>query len=231
MMTSAVVASCLKMAWSSCASGGVSIFSTWAPMSAKNMPGSSAGGTRASSRILIPSRTPMSVSCWFAVGAPPRPTVGEVNPRVDCRIRRRGASAPDGRGSQPPCGLSAIRVRSLDRRVPEYGIMAGKDPALGEPRDGLEPLDGMHRPCRIPDHARRDLLGDGTLPVAGVAGEDHRPTLGELDQERLVPRRMPVAPQHGDAGHQLRITVEESPAIAGEVEVLPVDRKSTRLNS
>src|SRR5437870_4261075 len=37
----------------------------------------------------------------FAVGAPSRPTVGEVTPR-GCFLCRRGAFAPDGRGSHPP---------------------------------------------------------------------------------------------------------------------------------
>ena len=41
---------------------GVSIFSTSAPMSAMIMPGISAGGTRASSRTLMPSSTPMASS-------------------------------------------------------------------------------------------------------------------------------------------------------------------------
>ena len=39
---------------------GVSILRTSAPMSASSIPGSSAGATRASSRILIPSSTPIS---------------------------------------------------------------------------------------------------------------------------------------------------------------------------
>ena len=42
---------------------GVSILRTSAPMSASIIAGSSAGATRASSRILIPSSTPMCGSC------------------------------------------------------------------------------------------------------------------------------------------------------------------------
>src|SRR5437763_6189914 len=49
---------CASWAW---LGSGVSIFSTSAPMSASIMPGISAGGTRASSRILIPSRTPTTL--------------------------------------------------------------------------------------------------------------------------------------------------------------------------
>ena len=52
------------VAASSVASGGVSIFSTSAPMSARNIPGSSAGGTRAISSTLIPSSTPMAISAF-----------------------------------------------------------------------------------------------------------------------------------------------------------------------
>src|ERR1043166_2953571 len=46
-------------------SGGA-IFRTSAPMSAMIIPGISAGGTRASSSTLIPSSTPMGLSCLFA---------------------------------------------------------------------------------------------------------------------------------------------------------------------
>src|SRR5262249_42375464 len=47
---------------SECSSPGVSILSTSAPMSARNMPGISAGGTRATSRTLMPSRSPIGLS-------------------------------------------------------------------------------------------------------------------------------------------------------------------------
>src|SRR5947207_15964254 len=89
-MTSAVVASVRKIAWPSGAfmssvierllrlvkawmvrrthsspagrsGSGESILRTSAPMSASIMAGISAGGTRASSRILIPSRTPIAL--------------------------------------------------------------------------------------------------------------------------------------------------------------------------
>src|SRR5262245_14526763 len=62
-----------------CSSPGVSIFSTSAPMSARNMPGISAGGTRATSRTLMPSRTPIGISL-VAVGDEARgqrPDVGD----------------------------------------------------------------------------------------------------------------------------------------------------------
>src|SRR2546422_10587274 len=100
--------------------------------------------------------------------------------------------------------------------------MAGKDAPVHEARDRLESLDRMHGPRRVPDDAGRNLLVDGLLPVAAVAGQDHGPRLGQLDQERLMPGRVPVAPERGDAGHELGVAVEEPPAIAGEVEVLLV---------
>src|SRR5256886_12926946 len=49
---------------------GVSIFRPPAPMPASSIPGTSAGGTRASSRILIPSSTPMRVSSVRSVRTP-----------------------------------------------------------------------------------------------------------------------------------------------------------------
>src|SRR5262249_17774964 len=150
-------------------SGGVSIFRTSAPMSARNMPGSSAGGTRAISRILMPSRTPIES------------LLGSFVPPACCSVA--------GVRDHPRGGASALRIRGLDRRRPESGIVAGKDPRGTETRDRLESFDGMHRPRRIPDHSGRNLLVDGALPVAAVAGEDHGPALRELHQERLVPRR------------------------------------------
>ena len=100
--------------------------------------------------------------------------------------------------------------------------MAGKDAPVHEARDRLEPLDRMHGPRRVPDDAGRDLLVDGFLPVAAVARQDHRPRLGQLDEERLMPRGVPVAPEHGDAGHDLGVAVEEPPPVARQVEVLLV---------
>src|SRR5712692_239915 len=108
-MTSAVAASFLKISWPSAdfmlraierllrlvkawivrrtqsgplgrSGSGVSIFRTSAPMSASSIPGNSAGGTRASSRILIPSSTPMRI-CSVQVAREPRgegANVGDV---------------------------------------------------------------------------------------------------------------------------------------------------------
>src|SRR5216684_4944522 len=61
-----------------CSRPGVSIFKTSAPMSASIMPGISAGGTRAISRTVMPSRTPIGISL-VAVGdeaGGQRPNVG-----------------------------------------------------------------------------------------------------------------------------------------------------------
>src|SRR5713101_971799 len=100
--------------------------------------------------------------------------------------------------------------------------MAWEDAPPHEARHRLEPLDRVHGPRRVPDDAGRDLLVYGLLPVAAIAGEDHGPRLGQLDQERLMPGRVPVAPERGDARHELGVAVEEPPAIAGQVEVLLV---------
>src|SRR5215469_7012613 len=100
-------------------SAGVSILRTSAPMSASIMPGISAGGTRASSSTLIPSRTPMP----FLLA-----------------------------------GRLAVRVRRLDGRCPEHGIVAGEDAPAQEARDRLQPLDRVHGPRRIPHDAGRDFL-------------------------------------------------------------------------
>src|SRR5262247_2259134 len=114
-------------------------------MSANIMPGSSAGGTRASSSTLMPSRTFM---------ASPLP----------------------------------VGVRGLDGGFPELGVMAGEDTSTRHPRERLQSLDRVHGARGIPHDARGRLLVDGLLPVAGVAREDHGPRLGQLDQERLMPR-------------------------------------------
>src|SRR5262245_37182133 len=147
-------------------SAGVSILRTSAPMSASIMPGISAGGTRASSRTLMPSRTPMPLSSWMT--APPR-------------------------GRAQGGGWSAIPVGRLDRGGPEHRVMAREDASAREPRDGLESLDGVHGPGRIPDDAGGNLLVDRLLPVAAISGQDHRARLGQVDQQRLVPRRVAVA--------------------------------------
>src|SRR5262245_43225006 len=79
---------------------GVSIFRTSAPMSAMIMPGISAGGTRASSRILMPSSTPMALLLSSDEPRGERADVRdvfEVENLVGQRVRRVGIE--DGRGT------------------------------------------------------------------------------------------------------------------------------------
>jgi hypothetical protein len=49
----------------------------------------------------------------------------------------------------------------------------------------------MHRPRRVPDDARRNLLVDRPLPIAAVGGEDHGRLSGKLDQQRLMAGVLP----------------------------------------
>src|SRR2546426_10070245 len=79
---------------------GVSILRTSAPMSASSIPGSSAGATRASSRILIPSSTPILPLPLF-IGAPrpagPQPRDGlRRAPLVQIRFEARRQRADVG---------------------------------------------------------------------------------------------------------------------------------------
>src|SRR3989338_6034422 len=118
--------------------------------------------------------------------------------------------------------LSSVRVGGLGHRLPEDGIVAGEDPRAGQPRERLEPLDRVHRERRIPDDTGRALLLDVREPVAGIGGEDDRTGLGQLDEQGLMPRRVAVGAERGDPGGELRVPVQEPPAIAGQVEVLAI---------
>src|SRR5262244_57634 len=156
---------------------GVSILRTSAPMSASIIPGISAGGTRASSSTLMPSRTPIPFSFWCPSPCPlTHPGEGRV------------------RGAQDE-GWLAIRVRGLNGRSPEDRVVAREHTPAHEAGDGLQALDGMHGPGGIPHHTGRNLLVDGLLPVAAIAGQDHRTRLGQLHEERLMPGSVTVAPE------------------------------------
>src|SRR5262249_38421206 len=106
-------------------------------MSASIMPGISAGGTRASSRTLMPSRTPIPFSFW---------PIHRSSLRGEGRVR--GGS-----------GL-AIRVRGLNGRSPESRVVAREHAPAHETGDGLQALDRVHGPGGIPHHAGRNLLVD-----------------------------------------------------------------------
>src|SRR2546426_12575225 len=144
-MTSAVVASVRKIAWPSGAfmssvierllrlvkawmvrrthsspagrsGSGESILRTSAPMSASIMAGISAGGTRASSRILIPSRTPIVLLLLRDEPRGERADVRHVLEAADLlgHPPRRARAQPRPGAAQGPGG----KPRAPDRRRP-----------------------------------------------------------------------------------------------------------------
>src|SRR5215510_15035575 len=208
---------------SASSSAGVSILRTSAPMSASIIPGISAGGTRASSRTLMPSRTPIPFSVWV----PPHPALSPAGRggRIIPLPRLIYPSPPQGRGQGEGAegeGWLAIRVRGLNGRSPKNRVVAREHAPVHETGDGLQALDRVHGPGGVPHHAGRNLLVDRLLPVAAVAGQDHRARLRQLHEERLMSGGVAVAPEDGHPGHDLRVAVEEAPALPGQVEVLLV---------
>src|SRR5437879_3456227 len=117
---------------------------------------------------------------------------------------------------------SAIEAGRGRDGLPEDRIVAGEDAAADESGQGLQPPDRLERGRRVPDDARDALGVDVLLPVAGVPGQDDRSGLRQLEQQRLVAGRVAVGAEHGHAGGELRVAVEVPPAVAREVEVLPV---------
>src|SRR5439155_20925059 len=75
---------------------------------------------------------------------------------------------------------------------------------------------------RVPDEAGHPFLVDVLLPITGVGGQDDRPGLWQLDEQRVVARRVAVGAQRGHAGRELAVAVQEPPAVARELEVLAV---------
>src|SRR5436190_22745367 len=75
-------------------------------------------------------------------------------------------------------GWLAVGVGRLDGGRPERGVVAREDAAAHETGDRLEPLDRVHGAGRVPHDAGRDLLVDGLLPVAAIAGQDHGTRVG-----------------------------------------------------
>src|SRR5687767_11645353 len=100
-------------------------------MSAKNMPGSSAGATRASSSTLIPSRTPMSVSSWLPVGVR---GLDHRGPERGVMARKDAAAGEAGQRLEPLDRVhgarriphDAGRDLLVDRALPVAGV-AGED--------------------------------------------------------------------------------------------------------
>src|SRR5437879_3007354 len=86
----------------------------------------------------------------------------------------RGATAKPWHPSIPDSRL-AIRLGRLLHRLPEDGVVAGENFPAGEAGDGLELLDRVQRPRRVPDHPGHALLVDVLLPIARVARQDHGP--------------------------------------------------------
>src|SRR5438067_7008642 len=85
---------------------GESILRTSAPMSASIIAGISAGGTRASSRILIPSRTPIGLLPVRDEPRGERADVGYVVEVTDLRgDALRGVGAQDRRGAAQELGV------------------------------------------------------------------------------------------------------------------------------
>jgi hypothetical protein len=80
----------------------------------------------------------------------------------------------------------------------------------------------MQRGHRIPYHTGNALGLQVLLPVAGVAGENDGARLREIHQQRLMAGRVAVRPEHGQPRCQFRVAVEQAPAIARQVEVLPI---------
>src|ERR671934_400485 len=187
-MTSAVAASLRKIAWPSAAfmlsvierllrlvkawivrrthsspagrsGSGDSIFSTSAPMSASIMAGISAGGTRASSRILMPSMTPMALVPLRDEPRGEGADVGHVLEPPDLRrdtLRRLGAQRRRGAAEE-----FRVQLRVAQRRR----RMSGGSAWLGLERGAVGQPDAHPRPRvllqivwqrRIDDH--RDAL-------------------------------------------------------------------------
>src|SRR5215468_7390733 len=80
---------------------GESIFSTSAPMSASIIAGISAGGTRASSRILIPSITPIALLALRDEPRGERADVGDVLEARDLRGDALGGAVTEHRRRAP----------------------------------------------------------------------------------------------------------------------------------
>src|SRR5687768_17019739 len=60
---------------------------------------------------------------------------------------------------------SVIAIDRRSHRTPEHRIVAGKDAAFHEPRERLQPADGMEREGGIEDDAGHALVVEMLLPV------------------------------------------------------------------
>src|SRR2546426_4266732 len=78
---------------------------------------------------------------------------------------------------------SAVGVGRLYDGVPENRIVPRENATAYQAGDRLQLLERMERECRIPHDAGHPLLVGVLLPVAGIAREDDRARLGQLDQQ------------------------------------------------
>src|SRR3989338_7191977 len=144
---------------------------------------------------------------------------GAARPRATAVARIAIESARAVMGGPP---VLAVPVRRLPDGFPEARVVTGEDRAAGQSRDRLQLLDRVERLRRVPDDPGHALLVDVLPPVARVGGEDHRAGLRQLDEQRLVARRVAGGAQGRDARQQLGVAVEQPPAVAGQLEVFPV---------
>src|SRR5438093_12097564 len=127
-----------------------------------------------------------------------------------------------GRRTWKPRAPLAVRVRRLPDRLPEVRVVTREDAGARQPGDRLQLLDRVECLRRVPDDAGNPFLIDVLLPVAGVGGQDDRPGVWQLAEQRGVPRRGAVGAQRSHAGRELAVAVQEPPAVAPALEVLAV---------
>ena len=99
--------------------------------------------------------------------------------------------------------------------------MAGQQPVAAFGRERLEPPDRGDRVLGlgVDEAPDRKLLVDVALEIGRVEGEHEPAPVVEIDHEGLVPGRVPVGRDRGDAGRDLEVTVGEPPVDRGIVEV------------
>src|SRR5437773_86323 len=223
-MTSAVVASVRKIAWPSGAfmssvierllrlvkawmvrrthsspagrsGSGESILRTSAPMSASIMAGISAGGTRASSRILIPSRTPIALLLLRDEPRGERADVRHVLEAADLLGHAlRGVGAQHRHGAAEELGVQlgvAERRRRMARGASApRALAAPRRDAGGARRPAARPGGGgsaRPRPARRrpPAPARRSGGSGGAARRRGAASPDGPRRQSEEDAGEL----------------------------------------------
>src|SRR5438067_11989892 len=143
---------------------GESILSTSAPMSASIMAGISAGGTRASSRILIPSITPIALLPLRDEPRGERADVGHVLETADLRGHALGGLGAEHRpGTAEELG-GKLGVAQRRRRMSRGSTRPGLERrAVGQPH-------GRPRPRVLLQVVRQRGVDDHRDPLHEVAG-------------------------------------------------------------